>query len=253
MLPAGEMWSVVTESPKMPSGRASTISVMWPGSMREVREEGRLLDVGALLVPGVGLAGRAGDVVPRRILLGEVAVESCGRLRAERRACVSVLTSCERGPDVLEVNRLAVLAGAERLRVEVDIDAAGEGEGDDERRRHEEVRLDVRVDARLEVAVAGEDAGGDEIVLGDGLVDDRIERAGIADAGGAAVADDLEAELVEVGLQAGLVEVIGDDAGAGRERGLHRGIDRQAALDRLLGEQAGGEHDARDCWCWCNW
>ena len=118
-----------------------------------------------------------------------------------RRLPASVLTSCERGPDFLEVNRLAVLVRAERLGVEVDIDAAREREGDDERRRHEEVGLDARMHARLEIAVAGEDAGGDEIGLGDGLVDDRIERAGIADAGGAAVADDLEAELVEVGLR----------------------------------------------------
>ena len=77
--------------------------------------------------------------------------------------------------------------------------------------------------ARLEIAVAGEHAGGDEIVFGDRLLDGRVERAGIADAGRAAVADDLEAELVEVGLQAGLVEVIGDDARAGRERGFDRG------------------------------
>ena len=72
--------------------------------------------------------------------------------------------------------------------------------------------LDAGMHAGLEIAVAGEDAGSDEIGLGDGFVDDGIERAGIADAGGATVADDLEAELVEVGLQAGLVEVIGDDA-----------------------------------------
>jgi len=83
----------------------------------------------------------------------------------------------------------------------------------------------------------------DEIALGDRLVDDRVERAGVADAGGAAVADDLEAELVEVGLQAGLVEVIGDDARAGRKRSLHRAIHGQAALDRLLREQSRREHD----------
>jgi hypothetical protein len=31
MLPAGEMWSVVTLSPKMPRGRAPLISAMTPG------------------------------------------------------------------------------------------------------------------------------------------------------------------------------------------------------------------------------
>ena len=45
--------------------------------------------------------------------------------------------------------------------------------------------------------------GRDEVVLGDGLLDAGVERAGVADAGRAAVADEVEAELVEVRLQAG--------------------------------------------------
>ena len=72
-----------------------------------------------------------------------------------------------------------------------------------------------------------------------------MERAGVADAGRAAVADDVEPELVEIFLQAGLVQIIGDNARTRRERSLDRGIDRQAALDRLLREQTGGEHDTR--------
>ena len=72
-----------------------------------------------------------------------------------------------------------------------------------------------------------------------------MERAGVADAGGAAVADGLEAELVEFLLQAGGFEVVGDDAGAGPERGLDEGRDGEALCVGLLGDQAGGEHDAR--------
>jgi hypothetical protein len=54
------------------------------------------------------------------------------------------------------------------------------------------------VDAAFEVAVAGEDGDGDELVVLDG-VDDRIrQRAGIADAGGAAVADGVEADGVQI-------------------------------------------------------
>ena len=46
------------------------------------------------------------------------------------------------------------------------------------------------------------------------------QRAGVADAGGAAVADEVEAELVEVRRQAGPLVVVGDDLRAGRQRGL---------------------------------
>ena len=83
------------------------------------------------------------------------------------------LTSLKRGPEFLQVDGLAVSVGAERLGIQVDIDLAGEREGDDERRRHEEVGLDAGMHPGLEIAVAGKHAGGDEIGLGDGLVDHR--------------------------------------------------------------------------------
>ena len=51
MLPAGEMWSVVTLSPKMPSARAPLISRDRAGLQGEVLEERRLLDVGAAARP----------------------------------------------------------------------------------------------------------------------------------------------------------------------------------------------------------
>ena len=40
MFPAGLMWSVVTESPKIPSGRAPVISVMSPGVMLNFEKNG---------------------------------------------------------------------------------------------------------------------------------------------------------------------------------------------------------------------
>jgi len=78
---------------------------------------------------------------------------------------------------------------------------AADGERNHQRRRHQEVRLDALVDARLEVAIAGEDAGGDQIMLVHQLLDVRLERARVADAGGAAVTHRGEAELVQVGCR----------------------------------------------------
>ena len=103
---------------------------------------------------------------------------------------------------------------AERLGREVLLDRAGQREGDHQRRAHQEVGLDVLVHARFEVAVAREHAGGDDVVAGDRRLDARVERAGVADAGRAAVADEVEAQLVEIRLQAGLVEVVADHARA---------------------------------------
>ena len=70
------------------------------------------------------------------------------------------------------------------------------------------------MDARLEVAVARQHGGADEVVADDRLVDLRRQVAGVADAGRAAVGGDAEAELLEVGQQAGLRQVVGDDARA---------------------------------------
>src|SRR5205085_273622 len=127
---------------------------------------------------------------------------------------------------------------------QIDVDPAREREGDDERRRHEEVRAHRLVNARLEVSVAGKNGGGDEIVLAYDRLDARVERAGVAYAGRTAVADQLEAEMVEVALEARLTVILRDDARAGRERRLDGRRDTQPALDRLLRQKPRGEHDA---------
>ena len=66
--------------------------------------------------------------------------------------------------------------------------------------------------AGLEVAVTREHRSGDDVFRFHHILDAGIERARVADAGRAAVADRLEAELVELCLEAGFVEVIGDHA-----------------------------------------
>jgi hypothetical protein len=93
---------------------------------------------------------------------------------------------------------------------------------DDERRAHQEVRADVLVHARLEVAVAATARSRDEVVL---VIASSIadRAAGVADAGRAAVADESGSRAGRGSLQPGFVEILGDDARARRERRLHRG------------------------------
>ena len=75
--------------------------------------------------------------------------------------------------------------------------------------------------------------------------DRRVERAGVADAGRAAVAGEREAELLERRHQAGRLEVVGDGPRARRERGLDRRLDAQAARHGVSGEQARPDHHGR--------
>ena len=98
--------------------------------------------------------------------------------------------------------------------------------------------------ARLEIAVARKDGGRDEIVFADRVFDCGRQGAGVADARRAAVTHEVEAELVEIHLQAGPVQIIAHHARAGRERRLDDGIHAEPALHGLLRQQTGGEHDA---------
>ncbi len=122
---------------------------------------------------------------------------------------------------------------------------SGERVRDNEWRRHQVIRAHLGRDAALKVAIAGENGNGHEAVLLDRLRDVLGQRPRVADACRAAVADHLEAQLVEIRQQSRSRVVVGDDAGAGRERGLHPRWRREAGLNRLLREQTRGDHHVR--------
>ena len=96
---------------------------------------------------------------------------------------------------------------AQHVLLDVEADGAGDRVGDHQRRRGEERLLGVRVDAAVEVAVAGQHRGGVQVAVDDFLLDHRIQRAGHAVAGGAGEGDDAEAELLQLRQQAGFFEV----------------------------------------------
>ena len=57
----------------------------FPGLQSKFLEEGRLLDIGAVGVPLIDVARLRRDLVPLRILLGEIAIEPAKHLRLEGR------------------------------------------------------------------------------------------------------------------------------------------------------------------------
>ena len=134
---------------------------------------------------------------------------------------------------------------AQGIGVEVEVHGTGQGVGDDQRRGRQVVHLHVRVDPAFEVAVTGQHGGDGKVVGLDGLGDFGVERAGVADAGGAAVTDDVEAELLQVRGEAGLLVVVGDHLGAGSHGGLDPRLRGQALVHGVAGQQCGGEHHGR--------
>mmetsp|Transcript_26275 Transcript_26275/g.62209 ORF Transcript_26275/g.62209 Transcript_26275/m.62209 type:complete len:395 (+) Transcript_26275:4406-5590(+) len=134
------------------------------GFHREAFEERRLGDVGALW-PVVDLALDALDCIPQPAgLLRDLVVVGLERLRVHRmlHQLVDLVT---RWPDVAEVDRLALLAGAHRLGHQVARHIAGNRVGDDQRRAGQEVGLQIGMDARLEIAVARQHGRADQVVV----------------------------------------------------------------------------------------
>ncbi len=206
-------------------------------------EIGRVLNIGGADVPGIGLAAGHLDALP-----GLVALEDVGVAGGEH--LVRHVLALKRGdlfvgrPDVLQIDGLAVLAFAERLGGQVDLHRAGQGVGDHQGRRGQIVGPHVGVHPTFKVAVAREDRAGHQVALLDGLGNGFRQRPGIADAGGAAIAHQVEAERVQRLGQARALQIVGDHLRARRQRGLHPRLDLQALLDGLLGHQAGGDQHA---------
>ena len=109
---------------------------------------------------------------------------------------MAAFTSAGLGQMLLEIHRLAVAADAERFRGQIEVDAAGEGVSDDQRRRSQIVRPHLGVDPPLEIAIAAQNCGDDQLIVGDLLRDRLGQGAAVADACRATVADHVEVELL---------------------------------------------------------
>ncbi|MNO91052.1 hypothetical protein D3C76_825910 [compost metagenome] len=174
----------------------------------DVVEERRMLDVGRVVLPDVGGRLRHFDGLPLFVAgehFGVFLVEHGGVDPFDRFG--DFLAA---GPDVAQVHRLAVLVFAQGLAAEVDAYGAGQGIGDHQRRRGQPVGFHQRMDPALEVAVARQHRGHGQVGLLDGLFDGLRQRPGVADAGGAAVADQGKTQFIEVTGQAGRLVVVGD-------------------------------------------
>ena len=148
-------------------------------------------------------------------------------------------------PDVAQVDVRAVRGLADGIGLQVDAHGARQGVGHHQRRRRQPIGAHLLMYATLEVAIAGEHGRHHQIAGLDGRRDRLRQRAGVADAGGAAVAHQVEADPVQVFLQAGGSQILGDHFRPRGKRGLHPRLDAQAALQGLLGDETGAQHHRR--------
>ena len=204
------------------------------GHAFEVR---RVLHIGAARIPAIGVAARFNaNGLPLRRALEDIAIAFLEHLT--RHSGVNrVVHFLLRRPDILEVNRLAIAARADGFFRQILTDGAGQRIGHHQRRGSEVIGAHIGMHAALEVAIARKHRNADQLVVFNRIHNGIRQRAGIADAGGAAIAHGLEAKRIQMRRQPRLVQIFRHHLGTRRERGLHPRLRRQALFHGLLRNQ----------------
>ena len=179
------------------------MSVDGRGLQRHVVEVGSAANVSGVFFPGVGFTFGNGQAAPAVVAVIDLAV-AAGEHVGRNRFANGLLNFALRRPQVCQINLLAVFSLADGIFAEIEVDASGQGEGDHQRRRHQVVGAHFGIDAAFEIPIAGEHRSDDQVFLVDRFGDLFRQRPGVADAGGAAVSDDVELDFLEIRQQARL-------------------------------------------------
>ncbi|KAG0732710.1 hypothetical protein G6F23_014051 [Rhizopus arrhizus] len=100
------------------------------------------------------------------------------------------------------------------------------------------------MDASSEITVARQHGHRVDGASRHGVLDRGGQGAGVADAGGATVAHDVQTDRGQIVQQSGAGQVIGRGGRAGAERRLDPGRHAQARLARLAGQEPGRHQQA---------
>ena len=205
---------------------------------------GSAFDVSGVRLPGVSLAVRRGQVLPAFIAgeYGSVVLAKHLRIHAVG-DCLIHLFLCR--PEIAQVNWLALLVMAERVFFKINADSSRQRVRHHQRRRHEVIGANLRVDAPFKIAIATQHRSHHQAFVFDLLRYLRRQRSGVAYASHASVTNGVEAQLIHVWNQSGFAVVLGDHARPGRKGGLDPRWDLQSLLHRFLRQQTRGQHHRR--------
>ena len=188
----------MTESPSTASTRAPRTSLTGAGSRRHAVKVRSLANIGGFRLPLIYVACRELQLAASSDRRAVTVEYSFVKIPESIDDAMVSETSCwwARCP---QKDGLSGLVFTERIGVEVVVDTSGKRVGHHQRRRHEVISADIGVNAAFEVTIAAEHGDGDKTVIVNGLGNIDRQRAGVADARRAAVTDDVEAQLIEIG------------------------------------------------------
>jgi hypothetical protein len=205
-------------------------------------EEGRVVDVGRVIVPRVEFTSGGFEVLPHLRSLKDVVVDVNEHFGLDA-TFSNILNFITRRPDIGEENIFAVLVLTEGLSLKVMVDGTGKSVGNNERGRCQVVSTSVGMDSSFEVSVSREDGRGDHIVVDNGVLDLVGDISRVTNAGHATVTSGGETEVLKVRLDSSFLEVLSYDVRTGREGTLDVRIDSESLLDGITGEHTSLEHD----------
>ena len=144
-----------------------------------------------------------------------VAFEDVRVLGLERFACDGLFNQLSHflrcGPDVFQEDVFAVSSLCDRIVGQIDVHCTCDGVGNDQRRGCQVVRTYVGRDTAFEVTVTGKNRCCHQIAFGNRFGDLFLKRAGVTDTCGTAVTNKVEANLVQIFLQASGLKVGGNN------------------------------------------
>ena len=177
------------------------------GFLGHALEEGWLLNIGRVGIPFEEFACGVGEGTPAFIALKHGCVVLREHFGSDGFSDqLAYFFRC--GPDIPQVDRLAFVVCAYGVFSQVDINSTGERIGHHERRRGEKAGTHLWVNTSLKVAITTEHSRDHKIVFLDGLSNGIEQGTTITDTGCAAVANQVEAQLVQVGCEAGGVKIV---------------------------------------------
>ena len=118
---------------------------------------------------------------------------------------------CSAWPDVSEEDVLAIGALTDWLGLEVNIASTSEGVGDNQRWGGKIVGSSLWMDSTLEVPVSGQNGGGNQVVVDDGVLDLIRNLTRVTNACHASVTSNVETERIKGILNTSVAEVLLND------------------------------------------
>ena len=214
------------------------------GHALEVR---RVLDVGRSRGPVVDFLLGHFHALPLLVTLEHVRI-----FRLERFACDCLLDQfCHflcRGPDVFQVDVLAIRRLRDGVGCKVDVHRACNRIGHHEGGRGEVVGAHIRADTSFKVAVARQDRSRNQIAFMDRGRKFCLKRTRVADAGRATISNKVKAKRIKINLKLCSFQIGGHNLRARCERCLDPRFAVKTQSCRFARNKARADHDV---WVGC--